>query len=301
MWDIFWIKRAACTTKDLYDVPASIYHPRTSYQHHNILILQDIIMCQTWTRTLNLQEHGELLMVHQGRTGAHIVWDPLTLFRHPWAILPRDKFPIAQLITIPCTLQDQLFYLHQQKIYLRPSFLQTERNAIPISGWAKLFSRLQQVKQEQKRNIGWCILIIRGLNWKRNFILTVTSPSDERLSWRWALDFQSDRLRSGSKIAEPRSESWSKRKWASLTAAEGQYIVTQDQWALYLCLGLWVRRIYTVHSIRPQEWTHYHRWGAYSKLLLHSKFELGIIQFNRALRTLKGQCAWLSLCGPHGL
>eukprot|EP00062_Callorhinchus_milii_P015231 gi/632965257/ref/XP_007898800.1/ PREDICTED: homeobox protein CDX-2 isoform X2 [Callorhinchus milii] len=39
-------------------------------------------------------------------------------------------------------------------------------------------------KQEQRINIGWCTQITRGWSWRRSFIITATSASVVKLSWR---------------------------------------------------------------------------------------------------------------------
>lgn len=80
------------------------------------------------------------------RTGAHTASDLQTPFLHLWAVHPRDKFPTARLITMPCTARDQQCCLHHLKTFLWPNSPLREKGVIPISGWAKPSSRHQPVR-----------------------------------------------------------------------------------------------------------------------------------------------------------
>lgn len=73
MWDICWIKRAACITKGPREDPASICLHRTLSPLHSTPTLPDTIMCQTWKRTHSLRAAGAQHTGPRERTGAHIV------------------------------------------------------------------------------------------------------------------------------------------------------------------------------------------------------------------------------------
>lgn len=115
MWDIFWIKKAACITKGQWEDRASTCPHRTLFRHHSTPTLPDTIMCQTWIRTHSRRGVGDLRMEPHGRTGAHTVWDHPILFPHPWTTRLQDRFLTVRLSTVTCILQELRCYSRRRR------------------------------------------------------------------------------------------------------------------------------------------------------------------------------------------
>lgn len=137
MLDTYWIKKAACITKGLWEDLASTCLLRTLFRRHSTPTLPDTIMCQAWIRTHSLRGAGDLHTEPQGRTGVHIVWGHQTQFLHPWITRLPDRFLTARLSTVTCILRVLRCYSRHRRTFPLHNFLQIERDAIHTSGWVK--------------------------------------------------------------------------------------------------------------------------------------------------------------------
>lgn len=146
MWDIYWIKKAACITKGPWGDRASICLHRTLFPRLSTPTSVDTIMCQTWIRTHSLRGVGDLHMALHGKTGAHTAWHRLTLSPHPWTTHLPDRSLTARPSTVTCILQDLRRYSRRRRTSPLHRFLLTERDATRTSGWAKLHSPPPQVR-----------------------------------------------------------------------------------------------------------------------------------------------------------
>lgn len=101
----------------------------------------------------------------------------------------------------------------------------------------------------------------------KNFIIAFRLLYIESRCWIEFLVFCLFRWRSGSRIAEPKSGSWSRRSWASPTAAAVRCTATRARSALCPCPARSAPRTRTVPCTPPRAWTPSHPSGIYSQWL----------------------------------
>lgn len=117
-WDICWIRKAACITRDQWEDQASTCPHRTLFPLHSIPSSPDTIMCPTWIHTHSRRGAGGHRTVLPERTGAPTAWDHLTLSPPPWTTHLPDRFRTARPSTVTCTLRDPRCCSRRRKTFL---------------------------------------------------------------------------------------------------------------------------------------------------------------------------------------